>query len=32
MRPLGDGEVDNTSDLKSSEEIGSEYLIVEQDN
>ena len=32
MRPLGDGEVDITSVLKSAEEIGSEYLIVEQDN
>ena len=32
MRPLGDGEVDIASVLKSAEEIGSEYLIVEQDD
>lgn len=32
MRPLGDGEVDVASVLKSAEEIGAKYLIVEQDN
>ena len=32
MRPLGDGEVDVASVLKSADEIGSDYLIVEQDN
>lgn len=32
MRPLGDGEVDVLAVLKSAEEIGAEYLIVEQDN
>lgn len=32
MRPLGDGVVDIAAVLKSAEEIGSQYLIVEQDS